>query len=194
MFALGSLSAAAAAPHIVYFVIDDFGWSDSTIHDLKADIPTPHMRALSQAGITFDNLYVQPVCSPTRSAIMTGRFPFRDGMQHLTTIVPGSTAAIPMATPTMAEQLTKFGGYNAHAIGSERAKIPTHPPPVPTPASLDRCHGGRLHLAKVARVQPPSGRRVASRIRSLGQHSRRSRLQFVYRVHAGADRLLQQNV
>ena len=112
-----SLATLATAPNIVYLVIDDLGWADHTLHDLGADIPTPNLRALRDDGVLFDNLYVQPVCSPTRSALMSGRFPFRDGMQHMDTIMAYSTAAIPLDTPTIAEMLTEQAGYEAHAIG-----------------------------------------------------------------------------
>ena len=103
--------------HPLIVLADDFGWADHTLHDLGGDIPTPNLRALRDQGVLFDNLYVQPVCSPTRSALMTARFPFRDGMQHMSTIAPWSTAAIPLDTPTIAEMVTEQAGYEAHAIG-----------------------------------------------------------------------------
>ena len=71
---------------------------------------------MADEGVRLSRLYVQPVCSPTRSALLSGRYPFRDGMQHETTITPGSLAHLPLQTPTAAE-LLGAKGYNCHAIG-----------------------------------------------------------------------------
>jgi len=107
--------AAGSRPHIVLMPLDDLGWADVGYHG--SDFPTPVIDRLATVeGVRLENFYVQQVCSPTRSALMTGRYPFRIGMQHHTTILPGSTAAIPMDTPTLAEQL-KSQGYSTHAIG-----------------------------------------------------------------------------
>jgi arylsulfatase A-like enzyme len=114
MFAILSV-AAGSRPHIVLMPLDDLGWADVGYHG--SDFPTPVIdRLATTEGVRLENYYVQQVCSPTRSALMTGRYPFRIGMQHATTLMPGSTAAIPMETPTLAEQL-KSQGYSTHAIG-----------------------------------------------------------------------------
>ena len=49
-------------------------------HDLNykgAEIQTPNLDALANSGVRWENYYVQPVCSPTRGSLMTGRYPFR---------------------------------------------------------------------------------------------------------------------
>jgi arylsulfatase B/arylsulfatase I/J len=108
-------SAAASKPHIILMPLDDVGWADMGYHN--SDFPTPVIdRLATTEGVRLENYYVQQVCSPTRSALMTGRYPFRIGMQHATTLTPGTTAAIPKETPTIAEQL-KSQGYSTHAIG-----------------------------------------------------------------------------
>ena len=61
----------AAPPHLVQLVVDDLGWADHSIHESPAqqpDIPTPVLRSLADEGVRLTNYYVQPVCSPTRSA------------------------------------------------------------------------------------------------------------------------------
>jgi arylsulfatase A-like enzyme len=106
---------------IVQMIIDDLGHADTSLNEdvQKPDILTPNLKKLMQQGVRLTSMHSQPVCSPTRSALMTGRFPFRDGMQHETTIMPGSTAAIPVTTPTVPEMLSKSKIFNftSAAIG-----------------------------------------------------------------------------
>ena len=71
------VSAAASRPHILFFVVDDFGWSDVGFHGSK--IQTPNIDKLASEGVELDNYYVLPLCTPTRSALMTGRYPIHTG-------------------------------------------------------------------------------------------------------------------
>ena len=64
--------------HILLVVVDDFGWSDVGFHGSK--INTPNMDKLASEGVILDNYYVQPICSPTRSALLSGRYPIHTGM------------------------------------------------------------------------------------------------------------------
>jgi len=107
-------SANATRPHLVMMVVDDLGWTDVGYHG--GSFPTPNMDKLAGEGVKLDKYYVQQVCSPTRSALMTARYPFHTGLQHTTTLAPGSHAAIPKDTSTIAEVL-KNAGYATHAIG-----------------------------------------------------------------------------
>src|SRR3989442_15986208 len=70
---------AAERPNIVFFLIDDLGWSDVGFHG--GEIKTPNIDKLATAGARLEAFYVQPVCSPTRAALMTGRDPMRHGLQ-----------------------------------------------------------------------------------------------------------------
>src|SRR5687767_10914071 len=76
-----SASAAEPAPrpHMVFFLIDDLGWSDVGFHG--GEIKTPHIDRRAAAGARLEAFYVQPVCSPTRAALLTGRYPMRLGLQ-----------------------------------------------------------------------------------------------------------------
>jgi len=72
------------APHIVLVVIDDLGWSDvgfqgSVIH-------TPNINRLANEGVILENYYVQPLCTPTRSTLMTGRYPIHTGIGKIMNI------------------------------------------------------------------------------------------------------------
>ena len=113
--AIGCLVAASAAatPNIVLLVLDDIGFADVGFH--HSNFPTPNMDELVSGGIELTRAYAMPQCSPTRSSIMTGRFAWNIGMQHYTTLFPGSFAGIPKETPTIAEIL-RSAGYSTHAV------------------------------------------------------------------------------
>ncbi len=93
----GSVEAAergaAPRPHIVYIVADDLGWKDVGFHG--SDIKTPNIDKLAAEGARLEQFYVQPMCTPTRAALMTGRYPFRYGLQTLVIPSPASMACRP---------------------------------------------------------------------------------------------------
>ena len=71
----------AAKPNILLIVADDLGWSDVGWHGGFGK--TPVMDRLVREGVELDQHYVQPVCTPTRTALMSGRYPGRFGPQAL---------------------------------------------------------------------------------------------------------------
>jgi arylsulfatase A-like enzyme len=73
-------------PNIVYIISDDQGWKDVGFHG--SDIRTPNIDALAKGGARLEQFYAQPMCTPTRAALMTGRYPFRYGLQ--TAVIPSS--------------------------------------------------------------------------------------------------------
>ncbi|KAJ9456098.1 Arylsulfatase [Diplonema papillatum] len=101
-------------PHILQVIIDDLGWSDVGYHG--SDLPTPNVDRLARDGIRLERYYAQPVCSPTRSAMLSGLYPFRNGMQHIEAASPATTAALPLENVTVAELLSEKG-YSTHMIG-----------------------------------------------------------------------------
>eukprot|EP00756_Hemistasia_phaeocysticola_P012444 Hpha_TRINITY_DN15198_c2_g1::TRINITY_DN15198_c2_g1_i2::g.127333::m.127333 len=112
----GVLGAAAVAsrPNVALVIADDLGWEDVSYHGGK--FKTPEIDALAASGVKLEKWYTQPICSPTRAALMTGRHPFKIGMQHFTTLLPASTAHLPTDQPTMAEMM-KSQGYVTHMLG-----------------------------------------------------------------------------
>ena len=76
--------AAGKPPHILITLLDDVGWNDfpGFSGDTSSMPVAPVMQGLMQDGVKLTSFYVTPMCSPTRAALFTGRFPFRYGAQH----------------------------------------------------------------------------------------------------------------
>ena len=107
-------------PNIVIVVLDDAGFSDYSF--LGSRIQTPTIDALAANGLTLTNFYVQPRCSPTRAALLTGRNPHSVGLGFLTvpahvepTNGPYQGYLDPDST-TVAEAL-KGAGYKSYLAG-----------------------------------------------------------------------------
>ncbi|XP_066920842.1 arylsulfatase B-like [Clytia hemisphaerica] len=71
----------ASNPHIVFILADDLGWGDVGYHG-SSTINTPNIDRLAAAGVKLENYYVQPICTPTRSALLTGKYPIYTGTQE----------------------------------------------------------------------------------------------------------------
>ncbi len=71
--------AGDGKPNILYIVADDLGWKDVGFHG--AEIKTPNLDKLAEGGARLEQFYAQPMCTPTRACLMTGRYPFRYGLQ-----------------------------------------------------------------------------------------------------------------
>src|SRR5687767_2417612 len=81
LLALGAASvqgAAAPRPNILLIVADDLGWADVGYHG--SALRTPSLDRLSRTGAELDQHYVAPVCSPTRAALLSGRYWSRFGV------------------------------------------------------------------------------------------------------------------
>jgi arylsulfatase A-like enzyme len=77
---------------------------------------TPTIDRLANEGIKLENYYVQPLCSPTRSTVMTGRYPSHTGIGP-SVIVIYNPFGVP-AKETMLPALLKDAGYATHMVGS----------------------------------------------------------------------------
>ncbi|MFN0078340.1 MAG: sulfatase [Prosthecobacter sp.] len=82
LFALGSsISAFAAQPNVIVILADDLGWSDTSLYGHTTYYQTPNVERLAKRGMTFTRAYsASPLCSPTRSALLTGQSPARTGI------------------------------------------------------------------------------------------------------------------
>jgi arylsulfatase A-like enzyme len=104
---------AAKQPDIVFFLIDDLGFADCGFNGGK-DIKTPNIDRLAKSGTIIYSHYVQPVCSPTRSTLLTGRYPTHTGVY--TIVSPGAPWGLPLAERTLADAL-RSAGYRTALTG-----------------------------------------------------------------------------
>ena len=118
LLALGLIGAADAASHPNFLIIllDDVGVTDVGAYDEGLDLPkTPTIDAVAERGVLFRNAWSNPVCSPTRATIQTGRYSFRTGIGF---IVDDLIHALDPAEVTLPELLdTSPAGYRHAAIG-----------------------------------------------------------------------------
>ncbi len=97
---------AAGRPNIVYLLVDDLGYADCGFMG-GTDIRTPHIDKLAKEGSILSSFYVQPVCSPTRAALLTGRYATRTGVYNV--VRPGAPWGLPLAERTLPEALREAG-------------------------------------------------------------------------------------
>lgn len=115
LLALASVTRADdAKPNIVFLLADDLGRADCGFMG-GTEIKTPRIDQLAAAGATLDAFYVQPVCSPTRAALMTGRYPMRHGLQ-VGVVRPWARYGLPLDERTLAQALRE-AGYATAIVG-----------------------------------------------------------------------------
>jgi len=113
LLAPGARAADAPRPHILYILADDLGFADVGFHG--SDIRTPNLDKLAAGGARLGQFYTQPMCTPTRAALMTGRYPLRYGLQ--VGVIP-SGASYGLATDEfLLPQALKQVGYRTALVG-----------------------------------------------------------------------------
>ena len=113
IFSLLSI-ATSRQPNILFILADDLGWNDVGFHGSR-QVDTPNIDALANSGVILNNYHVLPMCSPSRSCLMTGRYPARTGMQFYV-IVAGQRLGLPLEYKILPEYLNDLG-YESHAVG-----------------------------------------------------------------------------
>ena len=114
-------------PNIVFLLADDLGYADIGFMGSK-DMRTPNLDKLAKGGAILAAHYVQPVCSPTRAALMTGRYATHTGVY--TIVRPHAKWGLPLQERTLANAL-KDAGYETAITGKwhlgefERTYLPT---------------------------------------------------------------------
>lgn len=105
----GSALAAESKPNFVFIIADDLGWADVAFHG--GNVPTPNLDKLAKESVELTHHYVAPVCSPTRTGLMTGRCWSRFGVT-----TPQNERALPWDTVTLPGAL-KAAGYETAICG-----------------------------------------------------------------------------
>lgn len=108
-----AMAAETRKPDILFLLIDDLGYADCGFNGGK-QIKTPNIDRLAKSGTIIDSHYVQPVCSPTRSTLLTGRYPTHTGVY--TIVSPGAAWGLPLAERTLADAL-RSAGYRTALTG-----------------------------------------------------------------------------
>lgn len=135
-------SAAPEKPNIVFIFADDWGWADLSCHG-HPFVKTPNLDRLAAEGTDFQQFNVlNPVCSPSRSAVMTGQYPARHSVhQHFAT--PASNAARNMPdwldpkAPMLPRFLKEAGYRTAHFGKWHLTNRETHGAPEPAAYGYD---------------------------------------------------------
>lgn len=108
-----TMAQTASAPNIVCILADDLGWGDVGFHG--SDIATPNLDKLAREGARLEQFYTLPMCTPTRAALLTGRYPLRYGLQ--TGVIPAAgTYGLPLDEYLLPEAL-KDAGYETALVG-----------------------------------------------------------------------------
>lgn len=114
MVSMASTVRAQVKPHIIHIVADDLGWKDVGFNGC-VDIKTPNLDQLAAGGAKLSQFYAQPMCTPTRAALMTGRYPFRYGLQ--TAVIPSVADYGLDLSERLLPQVLKEAGYKTAIIG-----------------------------------------------------------------------------
>lgn len=104
-------SLAARQPNIIFVLTDDQGYGDVSAHGHPV-LRTPNLDRLHDEGVRFTDFHVSPTCSPTRSALLTGRHEFKNGVTH--TIL--ERERLTLSATTLA-QVLKQAGYTTGVFG-----------------------------------------------------------------------------
>ncbi len=104
---------AVPRPNFVVFLSDDMGWEQVGFNGGK-EVPTPNIDRIADEGVKLTQFYVQPVCSPTRACLLTGRYAWKNGMEVRPTAE--SRHGMLLDERTMAEALREVG-YRTWMVG-----------------------------------------------------------------------------
>lgn len=136
LVATGCVSAPAPRdprPNILFVLVDDLGWGDLGLHDPA--LYSPHIDRLAGEGVWLDQHHVMPQCTPTRVALLTGRYPGRFSQQAMQA---SNEQSIPFDTPTLAS-LLQSTGYQTGIFG--KWHLGSRPQQAPSNFGFEEAYG-----------------------------------------------------
>ena len=121
------LSVTAQPPNVLFLLVDDMGYNDVSYHNggdprTAGWTTTPAIDKLASRGVRLERYYTNPICSPSRATIMSGRYTIRTGIQHGCYSVKQATG-LPLAETTLPQALKAasaaggFAGYETWGLG-----------------------------------------------------------------------------
>jgi arylsulfatase A len=128
-------SQSSRPPNIVLILADDLGYGDLQSYGSK--IATPNLDAMAEEGVRFEQFYsASSVCSPSRAALLTGRYPTRVGVPDV--LSPQDQGGLSLSEQTL-PQLLKAAGYNTMCVG--KWHLGSQPAYMPTRRGFDAYYG-----------------------------------------------------
>jgi arylsulfatase len=136
--AAGLAQAQTKKPNVVFILADNVGYGDLGPYGggESRGAPTPHIDQLAREGLRLTQYLVEPGCTPSRAALMTGQYSIRNGLSLI--IVPGSESTLSKRAVTMGE-LFKGTGYATAIFGKWHLGI--EPQSLPTAHGFDEFYG-----------------------------------------------------
>ena len=155
-FLVLTIAKLSAKPNIIFFLVDDLGYMDIGAYNPKTFYKTPNVDRLAATGVKFTNGYAaNPVCSPTRYSIMSGKYPSRIGATNFFSGTRSGkfkpaplTSNMPLSEFTLAEAL-KEAGYRTAFLGKWHLG--------PTPKFWPENQGFDINIGGHNRGSPPGG-------------------------------------
>jgi arylsulfatase A-like enzyme len=162
--------ADSARPNFLLILTDDHGYGDVSAYR-RADVQTPHIDSLAADGLLFTDMRANcTVCSPSRAALLTGRYPDRVGVPGVIRTDPANSWGwLDLSVPTLADEL-KQAGYHTALVGKWHLGLES--PNTPNERGFDLFHGflgdmmdsyithlrhGRNYMRRNAEVIEPQG-------------------------------------
>ncbi|MCX8036498.1 MAG: sulfatase [Candidatus Sumerlaeia bacterium] len=126
-------------PNILMILADDLGWGDLSCYGAP-DLKTPNLDRLAAEGVRFENFYANcPVCSPTRAALLTGRYPEMVGVPGVIRTHPNNSWGRLAPDARLLPAVLKPAGYTSAIVGKWHLGLES--PSLPNERGFDFFHG-----------------------------------------------------
>lgn len=136
---VGQAKAPVKKPNILLILADDLGYGDLGSYGAP-DIQTPHIDSLVRAGMRFSHFYANSsVCSPSRAALLSGRYPERVGVPGVIRTMPDDNWGYLSPTAVLLPSVLKKNGYHTALVGKWHLGLES--PNLPNDRGFDLFHG-----------------------------------------------------